>query len=69
MDGVLARRAIAAGVTLVVDSDCHRAEALARQMRWGVGTARRGWAEPRHVLNTRSVDEVRSFVRRKRERG
>jgi DNA polymerase (family 10) len=69
MDGVLARRAIAAGVTLVVDSDCHRAEALARQMRWGVGTARRGWAEPRHVLNTRSVDEVRSFVRRKRESG
>jgi DNA polymerase (family X) len=69
MDGVLARRAIAAGVTLVVDSDCHRAEALARQMRWGVGTARRGWAEPRHVLNTRSVDDVRSFVRRKRESG
>ena len=69
MDGVLARRAIAAGVMLVVDSDCHRAEALARQMRWGVGTARRGWAEPRHVLNTRSVDEVRSFVTRKRERG
>ena len=69
MDGVLARRAIAAGVTLVVDSDCHRAEALARQMRWGVGTARRGWAEPRHVLNTRSVDDVRSFVTRKRERG
>jgi DNA polymerase (family X) len=69
MDGVLARRAIAAGVTLVVDSDCHRAEALARQMRWGVGTARRGWAEPRHVLNTRGVEDVRSFVNRKRERG
>jgi DNA polymerase (family X) len=69
MDGVLARRAIAAGVTLVVDSDCHRAEALARQMRWGVGTARRAWAEPRHVLNTRSVNDVRSFVTRKRERG
>lgn len=69
LDGVLARRAIAAGVTLVVDSDCHRAEALARQMRWGVGTARRGWAEPQHVLNTRSVDDVRVFVARKRERG
>jgi len=69
MDGLLARRAIAAGVTLVIDSDCHRAEALARQMRWGVGTARRGWTEPHHVLNTRSVDEVRAFVARKRERG
>jgi DNA polymerase (family 10) len=69
LDGVLARRAVAAGVTLVVDSDCHRAEALARQMRWGVGTARRGWTEPQHVLNTRSVDDVRAFVTRKRQRG
>ncbi len=69
MDGVLARRAIAAGVMLVVDSDCHRKEALARQMRWGIGTARRGWTEPQHVLNTRSVDDVRAFVARKRERG
>jgi DNA polymerase (family 10) len=66
MDGTIARRAVAAGVTLVVDSDCHRAESLARQMRWGVGTARRGWIEPRHVLNTRGADEVRAFVARKR---
>ena len=50
MDGLLARRAVAAGVTVVVDSDCHRVEALARQMQFGVGTARRGWLEPRHVL-------------------
>ena len=69
MDGILARRAVAAGVTLVVDSDCHRSESLARQMRWGVGTARRGWVEPKHVLNTRGVDDVRAFVARKRARG
>ena len=69
MDGIVARRAVAAGVTLVVDSDCHRFESLARQMRWGVGTARRGWVEPRHVLNTRGVDDVRAFVARKRARG
>ncbi len=69
MDGAIARRAVAAGVTLVVNSDCHRAEWLRRQMRFGVGTARRGWVEPRHVLNTRSVGEVRGFVSRKRARG
>jgi DNA polymerase (family 10) len=68
LDGALARRAAAAGVMLTVDSDCHRADALARQMRWGLGTARRGWIEPRHVLNTRSADEVRRFVARKRAR-
>jgi DNA polymerase (family 10) len=68
MDGSLARRAVAAGVTVCIDSDCHRAEWLARQMRFGVGTARRGWIEPRHVLNTRSVDDIRTFVSRKRRR-
>jgi DNA polymerase (family 10) len=66
MDGTLARRAIGAGVTVTVDSDAHRAEWLGRQMRFGVGTARRGWVEPRHVLNTRPLDEVRAFFARKR---
>jgi DNA polymerase (family 10) len=69
MDGLLARRAAAAGVRIVVDSDCHRVEALARQMRFGIGTARRGWLEPQHVLNTRSLDEVRAFIERKRRHG
>jgi DNA polymerase (family 10) len=69
LDGTLARRAAAAGVTLVVDSDSHRLDALGRQMQFGVGTARRGWIEPGHVLNTRSVADVRAFVARKRTRG
>jgi DNA polymerase (family 10) len=53
LDGEHARAAIAAGVTLTIDSDCHRARWLDRQMRFGIGTARRGWVEPRHVLNAR----------------
>jgi DNA polymerase (family 10) len=66
MDGALARRAAAAGVTIVVDSDCHRSEWLGRQMRFGVATARRGWIEPRHVLNTRRIEDILAFVARKR---
>jgi DNA polymerase (family 10) len=69
MDGAVARRAAEAGVTIVVDSDCHRSEFLRRQMRFGVGTARRGWIQPEHVLNTRPVDAVLGFVSRKRARG
>jgi DNA polymerase (family 10) len=68
LDGALARRAVAAGVTLVVDSDCHRSDGLGRQMRFGIGTARRGWIQPHHVLNTRPLDEVRAFIARKRNR-
>jgi DNA polymerase (family 10) len=66
LDGEHARAAAAAGVTLVVDSDCHRARSLGRQMQMAVGTARRGWVEPRHVLNARPVAEVRAFVAAKR---
>ena len=55
LDGALARRAIAAGATVAIDSDCHRAEMLDRQMQFGVMTARRGWVEARHVVNTRPL--------------
>ncbi len=66
LDGERARAAAAAGVTIAIDSDCHRAPALARQMRFGVGTARRGWVEATQVLNTRPVAEVRAFIAAKR---
>ncbi len=52
-----ARRAIAAGVTLVVDSDAHGPETLAN-VGYGVATARRAWVEGRHVANTRRWDEL-----------
>jgi DNA polymerase (family 10) len=66
LDGGLARRAAAAGVTLSIDSDCHKAGLMGRYMAFGVGTARRGWIEATSVLNTRSIDEVLSFLRKKR---
>jgi DNA polymerase (family 10) len=68
MDGALARRAVAMGVTVTINSDCHRADSLGRQMRFGIGTARRGWITAADVLNTRSVQDVREFVARKRAR-
>jgi DNA polymerase (family 10) len=69
MDGSLARRAAAAGVVLTVNSDAHRADLLSRQMRFAVGTARRGWVEPDQVLNGRTLAEVRAFVAQKRTIG
>jgi DNA polymerase (family 10) len=66
LDGAHARRAVAAGAMLAIDSDCHRADLLERQMQLGIVMARRGWVEPRHVLNTRPIAEVRDAVARKR---
>jgi DNA polymerase (family X) len=67
LDGALSRRAIAAGAMMAVDSDCHRAESLELQMELGVTTARRGWVERRHVVNTRPLDEMRAVIAAKRK--
>lgn len=50
-------RARELGVKLTLGSDAHAAEHLAL-MRYGVGTARRGWCEARHILNTLPVGQV-----------
>ena len=56
----------AAPATLSIDSDSHRAEALGRQMHLGLTMARRGWVEPKHVLNTQPIDVVRRHIAAKR---
>ena len=66
LDSTLARHAAKAGATLVINSDSHRADLLERQMELGLLTARRGWIEPRHVLNTRPIGEVREVIAAKR---
>ena len=53
---------------VTIDSDAHRAEWLERQMQLGLTTARRGWVEPRHVVNARPIAELRALIARKRGR-
>jgi DNA polymerase (family 10) len=53
------------GARLVVSTDAHSAAALNNQ-RWGVQIARRAWAGPADVLNTRCLDEFRALLRRNR---
>jgi DNA polymerase (family 10) len=59
LDGELARTAIRAGVLLTLGSDAHHAEGL-QVMRFGLVTARRGWAEPGNVANSLPCDELLS---------
>jgi DNA polymerase (family 10) len=66
LDGALARDAVSRGVMVSLDSDCHHARLLDRQMRLAIGTARRGRVEPAHVVNTRPLDAVIPLLRRKR---
>lgn len=52
-----------AGVLLVVATDAHSTAGL-DNMRHGIAQARRGWLEPGDVLNTRSLKELRSILKR-----
>jgi DNA polymerase (family X) len=59
-----ARRAVAAGCILTIDSDAHKTAEL-DFIRWGVTQARRAWVEPANVLNTRSREDLLAWVRAK----
>ena len=61
LDGRAVQTAIDAGATVVVDTDAHRTSSYGH-VRYGVHTARRGWAEPGDVLNTGDADDIRAFI-------
>ncbi|NPB05163.1 MAG: DNA polymerase/3'-5' exonuclease PolX [Aquificae bacterium] len=65
LDSQHARRAVEAGVKLVVNSDAHSVGQL-WTVKVGLGLARRGWAKTEDVLNAQPLEKVREFVARKR---
>jgi len=65
LDDTSIRTAIEHGVTLVIDTDAHATTEL-RYMRWGVDQARRGWAEKRHIGNTRPLARLLKLLHRAR---
>jgi DNA polymerase (family 10) len=58
--GRAVQTALAAGAMVTVDTDAH-APAGYEVLRYGVRTARRGWAEADDILNTRDADEIREL--------
>jgi DNA polymerase (family X) len=56
-----ARQAIEAGCLVAIDSDAHRTTEL-DFLRWGVGQARRGWVEARHVVNARPLADLLAWA-------
>ena len=62
-----ARRAVAAGCILTIDSDAHHTREL-DDTRWGVAQARRGWVTADDVLNTRSRAGLLEWVAAKPDR-
>ncbi|WP_280587755.1 helix-hairpin-helix domain-containing protein [Halorubrum sp. Boch-26] len=60
-DGDTVRAAVDAGAPIAVNTDAHTPREL-DNVRYGVHTARRGWAETGDTLNARSADGLREFL-------
>jgi DNA polymerase (family 10) len=67
LNDVNARLARERGVPLVISTDAHSQRAL-QSLRFGILVARRAWAGPQDVLNTRPFEEFRKLLRRNARR-
>jgi DNA polymerase (family 10) len=65
LDAATCRAAAAAGVMIGIGTDSHVLDEL-DHMIYGIGTARRGWLEKKHILNTRTARELLALVDKKR---
>jgi DNA polymerase (family 10) len=63
MSDQTARLAKDLGVKIILGTDHHHPGGMA-MMRYGVGTARRAWLEPRHILNTLPYSDLIAALRR-----
>ena len=59
-------RAKELGVPLVISTDSYAPDFL-KKMRFGVAVARRGWCEPKHLLNTLPLEELLAYVEAPKE--
>jgi DNA polymerase (family 10) len=60
LDDVHVRRALELGVKVAINSDAHHPGGL-DNLPYGLATARRGWATGPSVLNTMTLEEIRSW--------
>ena len=58
------RRASELGVKLAINCDAHHADHL-KFAHYGVAIARRGWANPKNVVNTWPVEDLLAFLENK----
>lgn len=62
LPAVIVRDAVKEGVKLSLGTDAHHVDGM-DNMRYGVSVARRGWAEKKDIINTRSLSEFEKSLK------
>ncbi|MBU1178760.1 DNA polymerase/3'-5' exonuclease PolX [Patescibacteria group bacterium] len=60
---VYIKKAKEAGVKMIINSDAHQNDQL-ELMEFGVGQARRGWAEKKDIINTMPLEKILEFFKK-----
>ncbi len=63
IDWRLCKDAKEKGAKIVINPDAHE-EAGLKDTYYGVGIARKGWLEPRDILNTMDLEEMKQFLKK-----
>jgi DNA polymerase (family 10) len=56
------RRAKSQGIKMIINTDSHQKEQLSL-MEYGIGMARRGWAEKKDIINTLPVEQLLKYFK------
>lgn len=67
LNDINCRKAKENGIMIAINTDSHHVEHFT-MMKYGVVTARRGWIEKKDVLNTYSLKDLLSMLKKKREK-
>jgi DNA polymerase (family 10) len=65
IDWRLCKYAKEKGVKIAINPDSHDEEGL-KDTFFGVGIGRKGWLEPRDILNTMNVEEMKAYLEKRR---
>ena len=63
LNGFSIRRAKARGIKMIINTDSHKASQMTL-MEYGIGQARRGWAEKADIINTNSVEKLLEYFKK-----
>lgn len=61
LDAQYARRAISLGIPIAINTDAHNEKQM-DLLSYGIITARRGWAQAEHIVNTWSYERLVSYL-------